>query len=122
MKTNFHNLNLYILFRCTGITDLGISAIARGCPDLEMINVAYCKEITDYSFRSLSKCSRLNTIESRGCPLITSLGLAAIAIGCKQLTKLDIKKCSNINDTGMIPLAHFSQNLRQVLYFLFCFS
>lgn len=83
-----------------------------------MINIAYCKDITDSSLRSLSKCSRLNTLESRGCPLITSLGLAAIAVGCKQLSKLDIKKCPNIDDTGMIPLAHFSQNLRQVLYFL----
>jgi F-box/leucine-rich repeat protein 2/20 len=44
------------------------------------------------------------------------LGLAAIAVGCKQLAKLDIKKCFNIDDFGMIPLAHFSQNLRQVLF------
>ena len=102
------------MFRCTGITDSGISAVARGCPGLEMINIAYCKDITDSSLISLSKCSSLNTVESRGCPLITSLGLAAIAVGCKQLVKLDIKKCINIDDAGMIPLAHFSQNLRQV--------
>lgn len=81
-----------------------------------MVNIAYCKHITDHSLISLSKCSRLNTLESRGCPVITSLGLAAIAVGCKQLTKLDIKKCSNVDDAGMIPLAHFSQNLRQVLH------
>ncbi|TQD76841.1 hypothetical protein C1H46_037621 [Malus baccata] len=102
------------LYRCTGISDSGISAIARGCPGLEVINIAYCKDITDSSLISLSKCSSLNTVESRGCPLITSLGLAAIAVGCKQLTKLDVKKCSNIDDAGMILLAHFSQNLRQI--------
>ncbi|XP_021826436.1 F-box/LRR-repeat protein 3 [Prunus avium] len=102
------------LYRCTGISDSGISAVASGCPGLEMINIAYCKDITDSSLISLSKCSSLNTIESRGCPLITSLGLAAIAVGCKQLAKLDIKKCSSIDDAGMIPLAHFSQNLRQI--------
>ncbi|KAJ0027741.1 hypothetical protein Pint_34981 [Pistacia integerrima] len=102
------------LYRSMGITDTGISAIAHGCPDLEMINIAYCKDITDTSLISLSKCSKLNTFESRGCPFITSLGLAAIAVGCKQLTKLDIKKCHNINDVGMLPLAHFSQNLRQI--------
>ncbi|CAK9150452.1 unnamed protein product [Ilex paraguariensis] len=76
--------------------------------------MAYCTEITDHSMISLGKCTKLKTLESRGCPLITSLGLAAIAVGCKQLTKLDIKKCYNINDSGMIPLAHFSQNLRQI--------
>ncbi|GKV06133.1 hypothetical protein SLEP1_g18060 [Rubroshorea leprosula] len=102
------------LYRSSGITDLGILEIARGCSDLEMINIAYCKEITDASFLSLSKCSQLRTFESRGCPLITSFGLTAIAVGCKQLTKLDIKKCHNIDDAGMLQLAHFSQNLRQI--------
>ncbi|KAK4582280.1 hypothetical protein RGQ29_025452 [Quercus rubra] len=102
------------LYRCTGITDSGILAIAGGCPGLEMINIAYCKEITDNSLLLFSKCAQLNTIECRGCPHITSLGLAAIAAGCKQLTKLDIKKCYKIDDAGMIPLAYFSQNLKQI--------
>lgn len=100
--------------RSAGITDSSILAIARACPGLEMINVAYCKDITDCSLASLSKCSKLNTVEARGCPLITSSGLEGIAVGCKQLSKLDIKKCHNIDDKGMIPLARFSLNLRQV--------
>lgn len=82
-----------------------------------MINIAYCNDITDISLISLSKCSKIHTFESRGCSLITSFGLAAIAVGCKQLTKLDIKKCYLIDDLGMVPLAHFSQNLRQVNMF-----
>ncbi|KAF7145150.1 hypothetical protein RHSIM_Rhsim04G0124000 [Rhododendron simsii] len=102
------------LYRSAGITDSGILAVAGGCPGLEMINTSYCQDITDSSLISLSKCSKLNTLESRGCSLITSLGIMAIATGCRQLIKLDIKKCCNVNDTGMIPLAHFSQNLRQI--------
>ncbi|KAF7825472.1 F-box/LRR-repeat protein 3 [Senna tora] len=102
------------LYRSTGITDSGISAIASGCPDLEMINAAYCTAITDGSLISLSQCSELKRLEIRGCPLVTSVGLAAIAKKCKQLTRLDIKKCYNIDDSGMICLAHFSQNLRQI--------
>lgn len=110
---------VFLLFRCAGITDMGILAISDGCTGLQMINIAYCNDITDLSLISLSRCSKINTFESRGCSLITSLGLAAIAVGCKQLTKLDIKKCYHINDAGMIPLAHFSQNLRQVHSFSF---
>ncbi|GFP92796.1 F-box/LRR-repeat protein 3 [Phtheirospermum japonicum] len=102
------------LYRSAGITDSSILAIARGCPGLEMINLAYCEFISDCALMSLSKCSKLNTLESRGCPLITSSGLAAIAVGCKQLSRLDIKKCRNIDDAGMIHLAHFSQNLEQI--------
>ncbi|KAG5552865.1 hypothetical protein RHGRI_010839 [Rhododendron griersonianum] len=102
------------LYRSAGITDSGILTVAGGCPGLEMINTSYCQDITNSSLISLSKCSKLNTLESRGCSLITSLGIMAIAAGCKQLIKLDIKKCCNVDDTGMIPLAHFSQNLRQI--------
>lgn len=102
------------LYRSAGITDSGIMAIARGCRGLEMINTSYCEEITDVSLISLAECSKLNTLESRGCPLLTSIGLASIVVGCKQLSNIDIKKCYNINDAGMIPLAHFSQNLRQI--------
>ncbi|GAB4833255.1 F-box/LRR-repeat protein 3 [Ancistrocladus abbreviatus] len=102
------------LYRSAEVTDSGILAIAHGCPVLEMINMSYCKEVADGSLIALSKCSKLNTLECRGCPFITSLGLAAIAVGCKQLSRLDIKKCYNVNDFGMLPLAHFSQNLRQI--------
>lgn len=102
------------LYRSDGISDSSISAIASGCPGLEMINIAYCKSITDRSLMSLSKCLKMNTLESRGCPLITSVGLEAVSKGCKQLSKLDIKKCHNIDDAGMISLAHFSQNLKQI--------
>ncbi|XP_054783339.1 F-box/LRR-repeat protein 3-like [Prosopis cineraria] len=102
------------LYRSTGITDSGISGIARGCPELVMINAAYCTAITDSSLLSLSQCSKLKTLEIRGCTLVTSIGLAAIANKCKLLTCLDIKKCYNIDDRGMISIAHFSQNLRQI--------
>ncbi|KAF3636932.1 F-box/LRR-repeat protein 3 [Capsicum annuum] len=108
------NLKELDLYRSAGISDLGLLAITRGCTGLEMINIAYCNQITDGSFISISKCSKLNTLESRGCPFVTSLGLAAVAVGCKQLTTLDIKKCQNIDDAGMIPLAHFSPNLKQI--------
>jgi hypothetical protein len=112
-----HLTEIIFFFRCTGVTDLGISAIASGCPDLEMINTAYCTSITDRALFCLSKCANLQTLEIRGCLLVTSIGLASISMNCKQLSRLDIKKCYNIDDSGMIPLAHFSQNLRQVFIF-----
>ncbi|MBA0825351.1 hypothetical protein Goarm_021948 [Gossypium armourianum] len=100
--------------RSVAISDVGIAAIGEGCPALEMINIAYNDKITDNSLISLSKCRLLKALEIRGCPGVSSIGLSAIAVGCKQLTVLDIKKCFNINDNGMLPLAQFSQNLKQI--------
>jgi F-box/leucine-rich repeat protein 2/20 len=49
--------------------------------------------------------------------MITSTGLSEIAMGCRLLSKLDIKKCFEINDVGMLYLSQFSHSLRQVLSF-----
>ncbi|ESQ40042.1 hypothetical protein EUTSA_v10012898mg [Eutrema salsugineum] len=108
------NLRELDLYRSVGITDIGISSIAQGCIQLETINISYCKDITDKSLVSLSRCSLVQTLECRGCPNITSQGLAPIAVGCKRLAKLDVKKCPNINDSGLLALAHFSQSLKQI--------
>ncbi|KAK4407735.1 F-box/LRR-repeat protein 3 [Sesamum angolense] len=102
-----------VSYRCMWITDVGIGAIANGCPSLERINMAYCDKITDSSLTSLAKCLQLKALEIRGCPSVSSVGLSAIAMGCKHLTILDIKKC-DINDAGLIHLAHYSQYLKQI--------
>lgn len=100
---------------------MGIEEIAHGCPELEIINIAYNDKISDTSLISLSKCSSLKELEIRGCHSVSSIGLSAIAKGCRQLRVLDVKKCIKINDNGMLSLARHSQNLKQVLYFLSIF-
>ena len=105
------------LYRSGAISDEGVTQIAQGCPMLESINLSYCTEITDISLMSLSKCAKLNTLEVRACPSVSSAGLSEIATGCRLLAKLDIKKCFAINDVGMLFLSQFSHSLRQVLAF-----
>ncbi|KAF7071755.1 hypothetical protein CFC21_077008, partial [Triticum aestivum] len=102
------------LYRSGGISDEGVTQIAQGCPMLESINLSYCTEITDVSLASLSKCAKLNTLEIRGCPSVSSAGLSEIAIGCRLLAELDVKKCFAINDVGMLFLSQFSHSLRQI--------
>jgi len=102
------------LYRSGGISDEGVTQIAQGCPMLEAINLSYCTEITDSSLTALSKCTKLNTLEIRGCPRVSSSGLSEIATGCRLLSKLDIKKCFEINDVGMLYLSQFSHSLRQI--------
>ncbi|KAJ1264461.1 hypothetical protein BS78_08G002500 [Paspalum vaginatum] len=102
------------LYRCGGISDDGIIQIGQGCPMLESINLSYCTEITNRSLISLSKCAKLNTLEIRGCPRVSSTGLSEIAMGCRLLSKLDVKKCFEINDVGMLYLSQFSHSLHQI--------
>ncbi|CAN1276875.1 F-box/LRR-repeat protein 3 [Linum perenne] len=118
------------------ISHVGLSSLISGSGSLQQLTLAYGSPVTLALANSLKMLSllqslkldgclvtsdglkailRLNTFESRGCSLITSLGLAAIAVGCRQLSKLDVKKCHSIDDAGMLPLAHFSQGLRQII-------
>ncbi|XP_061348344.1 isoflavonoid 7-O-beta-apiosyl-glucoside beta-glycosidase-like [Gastrolobium bilobum] len=114
MKTNADNIDaLKTKLRDYSADMVAQLLFASGCPGLEMINTSCCTSITDSTLMSLSKCSNLKTLENCGC-LVTSLGLAAIAMNCKQPRRLNIKKCYNFDDSGMLPLAHFSQNLRQI--------
>ncbi|XP_062181971.1 F-box/LRR-repeat protein 3-like isoform X2 [Phragmites australis] len=101
------------LYRSGGISDDGVTQIAQGCLMLESINLSYCTRITDRSLMSLSKCAQLHTLEIRGCPRVSSSGISEIAMGCRLLSKLDIKKCFEINDAGMLYLSQFSHSLRQ---------
>ena len=45
---------------------------------------------------------------------MSSVGLSAIVMECRQLMVLDRKKCTNINDDRMILVAQFFKNLKQL--------
>ncbi|KAF3787392.1 F-box/LRR-repeat protein 3 [Nymphaea thermarum] len=101
------------LYRVAAVDDTGIGAIAHNCPMLQKVNMSYCTRITDDSLKFLSTCQWLSELEHRGCPLVSSAGLAALAVGCRLICKLDIKKCNKIGDKGILQLGRFSQNLKQ---------
>ena len=63
-----------------GVTDDGVSAIANGCPHLEVLDVALCG-------------------------LLTSAAARALAAGCAQLRRLDIGDVVAIRDDGLVPIA-----------------
>ena len=68
------------LKQCDWITDIGLHALAIGCPELRTINL-------------------------RDCSKITTEGLAALLLGCPQLSSIDMKGCNNITEGKLISLA-----------------
>ena len=49
------------------ISDIGVSAIAQGCPQLTSINLQDCKGMSDIGVSAIAQ----------GCPLLTSINLYA---------------------------------------------
>uniref|UniRef100_J3NE16 F-box/LRR-repeat protein 15-like leucin rich repeat domain-containing protein n=2 Tax=Oryza brachyantha TaxID=4533 RepID=J3NE16_ORYBR len=102
------------LYRCSSITDDGLAALANGCKKIKMLNLCYCNKITDNGLVHLGSMEELTNLELRCLVRITSIGISSVAIGCKNLIELDLKRCYSIDDTGLWALARSALNLRQL--------
>lgn len=91
-----------------------MAALATGCKKLTKLNLSYCNGITDTGMEYISHLAELFDLELRGLSNITSIGIKAIAVGCKRLADLDLKNCEKVDDSGFWAIAYYSQNLRQV--------
>ncbi|KAE8010272.1 hypothetical protein FH972_006657 [Carpinus fangiana] len=102
------------LYRCTGIGDDGLAALLSGCKKLTKLNLSYCSGVTDRGMQYIGHFEDLTDLEMRGLVNITSMGLTAVAAGCKRLADLDLKHCGTIDDSGFWALAYYSRNMRQI--------
>ncbi|KAG2247850.1 hypothetical protein Bca52824_087478 [Brassica carinata] len=102
------------------IMDVGIKALALGCPDLVKLKVKKCIAVTgvvrsgclerlalcgsgaigDVEMACIAeKCVALRKFCIKGCPIM-DVGIKALALGCPDLVKLKVKKCIAV--TGVV--------------------
>ncbi|GBG77388.1 hypothetical protein CBR_g23719 [Chara braunii] len=98
------------------VTDVGLSALARGCRHLEVLEISECPNLTGASFRAIAQ----------GCPKLRGLaldpgnhhrfnpnwnkGLICLASHCPSLTSLSISKCY----VGWTALKEVAKHCRQL--------
>ncbi|KAL3629595.1 Transcription factor COE2 [Castilleja foliolosa] len=98
-----------------GVSDIGLSAIARGCPSLRALSLWNVNSIGDKGlFEIARECRQLEKLDLCHCPSITNMGLAAIAENCPKLTSLTVESCSNIGNEGLQSIAKFCPNLKSL--------
>ncbi|XP_022969433.1 F-box/LRR-repeat protein 3 isoform X1 [Cucurbita maxima] len=102
------------LYRCLGIGDAGLEALSTGCKRLTKLNLSYCNKVTDRGIECVGQLEELCSLEIRGLQNVTSVGLTAVAFGCKRLVDLDMKQCQNVDDSGFWALGSYARNLRQL--------
>lgn len=132
----FPKLASIYLWECFQITDVGLQAIASGCPNLTRIEIYpdYEPKITDVGIRSIAThCKHMSFISVVGCDKVTDDGLRAIvencpnlteiewwfsdsalkiiAENCPNLTRLDVTDCQEITDVGIKEIALKCQKL-----------
>uniref|UniRef100_A0A0A9DJD5 F-box/LRR-repeat protein 15-like leucin rich repeat domain-containing protein n=2 Tax=Arundo donax TaxID=35708 RepID=A0A0A9DJD5_ARUDO len=98
-----------------GVTDAGLSALARGCPALRSLALWDVPQVTDAGLAGIAwECHSLERLDITGCPLITDKGLIAIAQGCPELKSLTIEACSGVANEGLKAVGRCCVKLQAV--------
>jgi len=68
-----------------GVTDSGITALARGCPALRFLALWDVPQVTDAGLAEIAaECHALERLDINSCLLVTDKGLIAVAQGCRS--------------------------------------
>ncbi|KAL6839462.1 hypothetical protein ACP4OV_030732 [Aristida adscensionis] len=98
-----------------GVTDAGLSALARGCPGLRSLALWDVPQVTDAGLAEIAaECHSLERLDITGCPLISDKGLVAVAKGCPELKSLTIEACSGVANEGLKAIGRCCTKLQSV--------
>ncbi|XP_019192178.1 PREDICTED: EIN3-binding F-box protein 1-like [Ipomoea nil] len=96
-----------------GITNVGISAIGRGCPSLKVLSLWNVPNVGDEGLLEIAReCPSLEKLDLCQCPSISNKGLVAIAERCTNLTSLTIESCPNIGNEGLRAIGRYCTKLQ----------
>ncbi|KVH90284.1 F-box domain, cyclin-like protein [Cynara cardunculus var. scolymus] len=98
-----------------GVTNFGLTAVARGCPSLTDLSLWNLSSISDEGLVEIaSGCHRLEKLDLCQIPAISNKSLMAIANNCPNLTELSIESCSNIGNEGLEAISRSCHNLKSI--------
>jgi EIN3-binding F-box protein len=98
-----------------GVTDQGLTAVARGSPNLCSLALWDVPLVTDAGLSEIAaECPLLERLDISRCPLITDKGLAAIAQGCPNLVSLTMEACSGVGNEGLRAIGRCCTKLQVV--------
>lgn len=104
------------LLDCFKVTDVTVFALAKSCPNLEILVIGGCCDVTDESLRALiDSCGEnIKSLRLDGCEKLTDLSLKSVISNCRNLVALDIGSCDKVTDVTFKTLVknEFDSKLR----------
>ncbi|WAR06477.1 FBXL7-like protein [Mya arenaria] len=106
---------------CEKLTDKGLHAIAKSCPELRHLEIQGCANVTNAAlFEVVSYCVNLEYLDVTGCPCVTCIRLTdkllaqATAPHLRQiyLRYLDLTDCSALDDAGLVTVSSYCTQLQ----------
>ncbi|KAG5035145.1 hypothetical protein AAZX31_04G134300 [Glycine max] len=109
------SLRSFSLWNVSSVGDEGLSEIAKGCHMLEKLDICQASFISNKSLIAIAKgCPNLTTLNIESCPKIGNEGLQAIARSCPKLQCISIKDCPLVGDHGVSSLLSSAIHLSKV--------
>jgi EIN3-binding F-box protein len=107
------NLKSFSITACQGVTDLGIEAVGKGCPNLKQICLRKCALLSDNGLVSLTQIESLQLEE---CHRITQSGFFGILVNCAEnLKAISLTNCLGIKDNSVkIPSNPICKSLQSL--------
>ena len=101
---------------CCGATDLGLEAVARGCPSLKKLSIQNCPLLSDSGLLKLAASSPLEALQLEDCNLITLPGVIGSLLALSErLRSFSIARCSAFKDVHSYPPTCASSALRSLI-------
>ncbi|ERE68333.1 F-box/LRR-repeat protein 20 [Cricetulus griseus] len=120
LARNCHELEKMDLEECVQITDSTLIQLSIHCPRLQVLSLSHCELITDDGIRHLGNgaCAhdQLEVIELDNCPLITDASLEHLK-SCHSLERIELYDCQQITRAGIKRLRTHLPNIKVHAYF-----
>nr|XP_017252454.1 PREDICTED: EIN3-binding F-box protein 2-like isoform X2 [Daucus carota subsp. sativus] len=98
-----------------GVTDLGLSAIAHGCPSLRVLSLWNVPLMGDEGLLKIAKeCHLLEKLDLSECPSVSNKGIIAVAENCPNLTAITIESCPRIGNESLKAIGLCCPNLQSI--------
>ncbi|KAJ0811080.1 putative F-box domain, leucine-rich repeat domain superfamily, F-box-like domain superfamily [Helianthus annuus] len=96
-------LKSIVIANCNGVTDLGLEALGRGCPNLKQASVQKSAFLSDNGIVAFAKVTQsVETVNLEECHAVTQLGIFGLLVNCSTLKALSLTKCLGIKDLPMV--------------------
>lgn len=98
-----------------GVTNLGLSAVARGCHSLKALSLWNVPAVGDEGLLEISReCHSLEKLDVCQCPSISDRSLVALAKSSPNLTSISLESCSNIGNESLRAIGKYCVKLQSV--------
>ncbi|KAF2077073.1 hypothetical protein CYY_001640 [Polysphondylium violaceum] len=99
------NLSVLRIDRCKNISDKGARLLVQKTPLLSILNISNTNCGEDTINAVATYCKLLKKLYCFHCPKVVDRNIGAIAFQCQFINTINLSKCTNISDTGVIELS-----------------